>query len=164
MDSPEFELVSDDTDSFIHTKRVVPVYRITGGISQKQFRKILFGIVTELASGLSDFMPPSIIRKNNLPPLTKSILQLHFPEGGIDLDALNRGTSIYHRRLSFDELFLFELGLAALKRRARLHKGIAFKPSGNFPKALLKVLPFELTEAQKRTLADIKKDMRSPYP
>ncbi|MBS1114311.1 MAG: ATP-dependent helicase RecG [Nitrospirae bacterium] len=164
MDSPEYELVSDDTDSFIHTKRIVPVYRITEGISQKQFRKIMFGMVTEHASGLSDFIPPFIIERNHLPPLSMSIQQLHFPEGGIDLDALNSGTSTYHRRLSFDELFLFELGLAALKRRARLDRGIAFRPEGNLRKALLNVLPFALTDAQKNTLAEIRKDMRSPYP
>ncbi|MBS1126265.1 MAG: recG, partial [Nitrospirae bacterium] len=153
MDSPEYELVSDDTDSFIHTKRIVPVYRITEGISQKQFRKIMFGMVTEYASGLSDFLPPFIIERNHLKPLSMSIQQLHFPEGGIDLDALNSGTSTYHRRLSFDELFLFELGLAALKRRARLDRGIAFRPEGNLRKALLNVLPFALTDAQKSTLA-----------
>ena len=164
MDSPEYELVSDDTDSFIHTKRIVPVYRITEGISQKQFRKIMFGMVTEYASGLSDFIPPFIIERNHLPPLSMSIQQLHFPEGGIDLDALNSGTSTYHRRLSFDELFLFELGLAALKRRARLNRGIAFRPEGNLRKALLNLLPFALTDAQKSTLAEIRKDMRSPYP
>ena len=164
MDSPEYELVSDDTDSFIHTKRIVPVYRITEGISQKQFRKIMFGMVTEHASGLSDFIPPFIIERNHLPPLSMSIQQLHFPEGGIDLGALNSGTSTYHRRLSFDELFLFELGLAALKRRARLNRGIAFRPEGNLRKALLNVLPFALTDAQKSTLAEIGKDMRSPYP
>ena len=164
MDSPEYELVSDDTDSFIHTKRIVPVYRITEGISQKQFRKIMFGMVTEHASGLSDFIPPFIIERNHLPPLSMSIQQLHFPEGGIDLGALNSGTSTYHRRLSFDELFLFELGLAALKRRARLNRGIAFRPEGNLRKALLNLLPFALTDAQKSTLAEIRKDMRSPYP
>ncbi len=164
MDSPEYEIVSDDIDSFIHTKRIVPVYRITDGISQKQFRKIMFGVVTEHASRFSDVIPSYIIEKNKLPPLSFSIQQLHFPEGGLDMDALNRGTSEYHRRLSFDELFLFELGLAALKQHTRLNKAIAFNPAGNLRKALLKILPFALTEAQKRTLADIEKDMRSAYP
>jgi ATP-dependent DNA helicase RecG len=164
MNSPEYEVVSDDTDSFIHTKRIVPVYRITGGISQKQFRKIMFSIVNEYASELHDPVPPSIIEKHNLPALAGSILQLHFPDKGMTLDSLNSGTSIYHRRLSFDELFLFELGLAALKRRTSLNKGIAFTPEGTLRKKLLKSLPFELTNAQKRTLADVREDMRSPYP
>jgi ATP-dependent DNA helicase RecG len=167
MDSPEYEIVSDDTDSFIHTKRLVPVYRLTEGISQKQFRKTMFSIVTEHASEIADTIPPYIVEKYNLPQLSTSIRQLHFPEGDTApaaLDALNRGTSIYHKRLSFDEFFFFELGLAALKQKTRLNKGTAFRPAGNLKQALLKVLPFALTAAQSRTLEDISRDMRSPYP
>ncbi len=164
MDSPEYEIVSDDTDSFIHTKRIVPLYRLTGGISQKQLRKIMFTIVNEHASKIQDALPPSIIEKNNLAPLSTSIQQLHFPEAGTDLELLNSGTSRYHQRLSFDELFLFELGLAAMKRGARMDKGIEFKTKEVFRKKLLELLPFELTDAQKRTLEDISRDMRSACP
>jgi ATP-dependent DNA helicase RecG len=164
MDSSEYELVSDDPDSFIHTKRIVPFYRVTEGISQKQMRKIMFGIVSGHASTISDPVPPSIIERNNLPPLSASLLQLHFPERATDLDLFNRGASVYHQRLVFEELFLFELGLAALKRKTRLNRGIAFNPKGTLGKKLLKLLPFELTAAQKRTLNDIRRDMQSPYP
>ncbi len=139
MESPEYELVSDDTDSFIHTKRLVPVYNITAGISQKQFRKTMFLIVNEHAMKLHDPLPPPIIKRNNLPELAESIRQLHFPEDGPapcpDIDSLNSGTSIYHRRLVFDELFFFELGLAALKKRTRLNKGISFSSKGDLRKA-----------------------------
>lgn len=164
MDSPEYEIVSDGTDSFIHTKRIVPVYRITGGISQKQFRKIMFTIVSEYASKIRDTVPPSIIEINNLAPLSASIQQLHFPEAGTDTEILNRGMSTYHQRLSFNELFFFELGLAVMKRASRLSKGIEFKTEGVFRKKLLEILPFELTEAQKRTMKDISNDMRSACP
>ncbi|MDH4233475.1 MAG: DNA helicase RecG, partial [Nitrospirota bacterium] len=164
MDSPEYELVSDDPDSFIHTKRIVPFYRATEGISQKQMRKIMFGIVAGHASRIPDSLPPSVIERNNLPPLPESLQQLHFPERGMDLALLSRGASVYHQRLVFEELFLFELGLAALKRKTRLNRGIAFSPPGKLGKKLLKLLPFELTAAQKRTLDDIRRDMRSPYP
>lgn len=164
MESPEYELISEDTDSLIHTKRLVPVYSLTSGLGQKQFRKTMFLIVNEHAMKLLDPLPPPIIARNNLPALAESVLQLHFPEGDLALDSLNSGTSIYHRRLVFDELFLFELGLAALKKRTRLNKGISFSPKGDLRKLLLKGLPFALTGAQKKTLADIRKDMRSPWP
>jgi len=168
MDSPEYEPVTDDTDSFVHTKRIVPVYSLTAGISQKQFRKTMFLIVSEHAAKLSDPLPSQVMARNNLPALAGSIKQLHFPEGdlvpGTDLASLNNGTSIYHRRLVFDELFLLELGMAVLRKRTRLNKGISFTPKGALGKALLKALPFKLTDAQKRALADIRKDMRSPWP
>jgi ATP-dependent DNA helicase RecG len=163
MYSPEYEIVSDDTDSFIHSKRMVPVYRITEGISQKQFRKIMFSIVNDYAREISDPVPPGMIERNGLPPLVASIQQLHFPSGETELESFNNGTSRYHQRLVFDELLFFELGLAALKRRKREQKGIAFRPAGNLRKKLLKLLPFALTEAQKTTLDDIRKDMRASH-
>jgi ATP-dependent DNA helicase RecG len=73
MHSPEYESVSDDTDSSVHTKRIVPFYRSTEGVSQKQMRKIMFGIVAEYASNIPDPVPLSIIEKNNLPPLPESL-------------------------------------------------------------------------------------------
>ena len=164
MDSPEYELVTEGPDSFIHTKRVVPVYRTTEGISQRQLRKTMYSVVTEHASALCDAVPASIIEKYGLPPLSLSISQLHFPEGDILPDELNRGTSICHRRLAFDELFFFELGLAGLRNQERRRKGIVFRPKGLLRKAFLASLPFALTEAQNRVLSDIRADMSSPYP
>ena len=95
MDSPEYETVTEGPDSFIHTKRVVPVYRTTEGISQKQLRKTMYSVVNEYAAALCDTVPAFIIEKNGLPPLSRSIRQLHFPEGDILPDEFNRGTSIY---------------------------------------------------------------------
>lgn len=164
MDNPEYELVTSGTDSLIHTNRIVPFYRLTEGISQKQFRKTMFGIVESHASDIPDPIPPEIISKNNLPPLSVSIRQVHFPEDGSLFEDLNRGASPYHKRLSFDEFFMFGLGTALMKKNGMRKKGICFDCEGRLRKALLGSLPFELTEAQKRVLADILKDMEKPHP
>ncbi len=164
IESPEYELFSDDEDSFIHTKRVVPIYRVTEGISPKQFRKIMFTIVSTRANEVSHLTPPEIINRNNLPELARSIKEIHFPEDNTQIDLLNRGISIYHKRLSFDEFLMFELGLAILKKKTQNDKGISFICAGNLQKALLKILPFELTSSQKKVVDDIKKDMCRSYP
>jgi len=164
MDSPEYELLADDADSLIHTKRVVPVYRITEGISQKQFRKIMFSLVQEHASALQDPVPHEIIARNNLPELGESVHELHFPERTRNIDELNSGASRYHQRLIFDEFFLYALGLAVLKKRGLREKGIVFQPKGILRRNLLKLLPFTLTAAQTRVMDQIRSDMRKPYP
>src|SRR3990172_7620808 len=91
-------------------------------------------------------------------------MQVHFPDESSDLLLFNMGMSIYHQRLSFDELFLFELGMAMTKRSSELEKGIAFVCQGILQKRLRGMLPFELTGAQKRVLGEILRDMNRPYP
>ena len=80
------------------------------------------------------------------------------------MEILNRGISIYQKRLSFDELFMFELGLSVLKKGKDIEKGIAFNSEGIFVNRLLNKLPFRLTAAQQRVFEEILQDMRQPHP
>jgi ATP-dependent DNA helicase RecG len=164
FDNPEYEIVGEDSDSFIHADRIVPVYRLTEGISQKQFRKIMFGIVEDFADDIIDPMPGDIIKKHNLPPLRESIKELHFPANGSDSDSLNRRESIYHRRLIFDELFSFGLDMAIMRKNKSREKGRVLSCEGFFQRKLMERLPFVLTGDQEMVLAQIKSDMARTYP
>ncbi len=164
MESPEYETLPDDADALIHTGRVVPFYSLTEGISQKQFRKIMFSIIKEHAADLRDPLPADLLVRNDLPGFQESIQELHFPGNADNLADLNRGMTRYHQRIIFDEFFLFGLGLAVLRETAGREKGIPFRPGGILRKALLKQLPFELTSAQKRVMDEIGKDMRKSRP
>ncbi len=164
MDNPEYEIVSDDGDPLIHTNRVVPVYRVTSGLSVRQIRSIMFNILTTCIKDVSDMVPVEIINRNALPDLSKSLSQIHFPDSNVDVELFNRGVSDFHKRLSFDELFMLELGLAVMKRKSILKKGIAFNPEGTFMKRLMEMLPFRLTRAQENVFNDILRDMKRHYP
>jgi ATP-dependent DNA helicase RecG len=164
MESPEYETLPDDADALIHTGRVVPFYSLTEGISQKQFRKIMFSIIGEYAGSLCDFLPSDILARNHLPALQESIRELHFPRNADNVSVLNSGLSRYHRRIIFDEFFLFGLGLAVLRDTAGREKGIRFRPQGNLKKALLRQFPFKLTSAQERVIGEINKDMQKSRP
>ncbi|MBA4348693.1 MAG: DNA helicase RecG [Thermodesulfovibrio sp.] len=168
--NPEYEIIdeiveenSSDIDH-IHTGRIVPVYRLTEGLSQRQMRSIMYSAVSTVIPFISDPVPSEIIKKYNLPDLRESLYNVHFPESALYLDDLNRGVSPYHQRLSFDELLTFQLGLAAIKKGEIAEKGISFSPDGRLAGRLLSNLPFKLTGAQERVLKDILKDMQSPSP
>ena len=164
MDNPEYETISDD-DAFIHTNRVVPVYKVTSGLTVRQLRSIMFKIINTCFKDVSvrDTIPAEILIRNSLPGLSESLAQIHFPDTHVNIDLLNNGVSDFHKRLSFDELFMLELGLAIMKRNSILEKGIAFNPEGTFLKRLIEILPFSLTSAQERVFSDIFKDMKRPY-
>ncbi len=166
MMNPEFEIIDDedeDTD-FLSTGRIVPVYGLTEGLSQRQLRTIINSCLKNALPHISDPMPAEIIARLGLPGLKESIEAVHFPPPEMALADLNSGTSPVHQRLSFDELFALQLGLAALKNRETAQKGISFGPTGKLTGQLLERLPFKLTDAQKRVIEDIMKDMKAPAP
>ncbi len=163
MDNPEYEIVSDD-DSFIHTNRVVPVYRTTSGLSVRQIRSIMFNLIHTCIKDVCDPVPGEILKRNGLPDLPESLSVVHFPDPNVDIVLLNKGTSEFHKRLSFDELFMLELGLGLMKRGNVIEKGIAFNPECKLLRRLIEMLPFRLTKAQERVFTEILMDMKRPYP
>ncbi|NOZ68647.1 MAG: ATP-dependent DNA helicase RecG [Deferribacteres bacterium] len=163
MDNPDFELLSED-DRLVHTSRIVPVYRAAEGISPKQLRTLMFNTSSTYSFLLEDYLPGYIRERNNLMPLSRAVREAHFPEECSDVSALNKGISPAHRRLVFDEFFLLELGLALLKKRETFERGISFTDRGVLASRFLQGLPFELTGAQKRVVAQIREDMQRPVP
>jgi ATP-dependent DNA helicase RecG len=164
IDSPEYEFIDGGLQSPVHVSRIVPIYRLTAGISMKQFRKFMFDIVNGYLDNLEDPVPEEIIRRNGLPPLRESIANLHFPEDSSEVELLNSGRSAYHRRLAFDELFLLELGMVSLRLLRGREKGIALCGDGRLRERLLQALPFSLTASQEKVLGDILRDMGLPHP
>ncbi|GER93985.1 DNA helicase RecG [hot springs metagenome] len=167
--NPEYEILDDNAESNpsalgIHTGRIVPIYRSTEGLSQKQMRNIMYSVINSSVSAISDPIPTEITRTYNLPNLQESLSNVHFPSLSSSIDELNKGTSLFHQRLSFDELLTLQLGLAAIKKGEVSEKGISFSPDGRLINKLLKKLPFKLTSAQERVFKDILKDMQSPTP
>ena len=164
IENPEYEFITGDDDSFIHTNRVVPIYRLTEGISQKNLRKIMYSIVNTYSDVISDPLPPAIIKRHNLPPLKESIRQVHFPEAESQGPFQDEVKGLYRARLVFDELFLLELGMAVNRKNNRMRKGLAFRCEGKMLHAFKNMLPFVLTSAQCKAMDDILRDMGQPHP
>ena len=163
MENPDFELLGGD-DSLIHTSRIVPVYKTTEGLTPKQMRTLIFNTVSTYSSSLSEYIPEDILNRNGLKPLQWAVREAHFPEEFTDISSLNCSDSPAHRRLSFDEFFLLQLGLAMMKKKESAEKGIAFTDNRLLVNRLLKNLSFKLTSAQERVVGEIIYDMLRPIP
>jgi len=153
-------------DDSLHFKRIVPIYSETEGLYQRQrlIRRIQKNVVDQFASKAFSGIPPDIARRQGLIPLAEAFRRAHFPDANEDIDRLNEGRSSAHRRLIFDEFFFLELGLAMRRTGTVMEKGIAFAITHTWTKRLRALLPFQLTPAQERVLAEIEKDMRQPHP
>ena len=96
---------------------------------------------------------------------SQALREVHFPSADADLEALNHWSSEAHRRLVFEEFFLLELGLALRQRDTTVEeRRIAYRGTGALADQLRSQLPFKLTMAQERVLAEIMANMRRPHP
>jgi len=143
--------------------RIVPVYPLTEGLHQKAMRRIMKEVLDAFLDNVESFIPTEILPAG-LPSLKLSLSQVHAPSNESDLSMLNDGRTPAHRAMVFDEFFYWELGLALKKRGIALEEGIAFQVNHRYTKELVKLLPFELTGAQRRVLSEIKFDMMAPHP
>jgi len=153
MNSPEFEIVEGGDDK----GTIVPIYRLTTGISQKTMRNILHKNI-HLASCFKENLPPEIVSKRKLIDLPRAIMGMHFPVSRYHLE-------LSRKRLAYEELFFFQLAvLYTRKMREKMKPGIAKKIKGELAQEFLLSLPFKLTGAQLRVHEEIRRDMISPKP
>jgi ATP-dependent DNA helicase RecG len=155
IDHPEFEVLrEEDADSAsIHLERIVPVYRNVSGIPQRRLREIIHLLLqqTDPASlaALIDVEPSR--------PRAADYRAAHFPES-LEQAALAR------RRFALEEFFQIQLNVAWRRRRVLDQPGRVLGKKTTRLKQFHAALPFELTEAQKRSIREILADMRSPRP
>jgi ATP-dependent DNA helicase RecG len=142
---------------------IVPVYPLTEGIHQKTMRKVMRGVVSSFLPNVESLIPADLLPPG-LPPLRDALEQVHVPTRDVDYDVLNSGGTVAHRALAYDEFFYWELGLLLKKRGTAMESGISFTVSHRYTKELAKLLPFELTAAQRRVLSEIKTDMMATHP
>ena len=144
--------------------RIVPVYPLTEGLSQKVMRKVMRDVMDGFLDSVRELIPASLLEPLQLPGLRQSLHDIHLPPSDRKLIDLNEGLTPPHRAIAFDEFFFWELGLALKKRGVTLEEGIAFQVTHRYTRQLARLLPFELTAAQRRVLTEIKNDMMAPHP
>ena len=163
---PDTERVAGDATICLEIGKIVPVYHTTEGLHQKSMRSILNNVLDIYLPLVEEVIPEDILRRHKLLSRSDAFHQAHFPpsEGFTtkDLDAFKTPAQ---KRLIFEELFLIQTGLAFKKKHAtEIKTGTAFKTRGNLIKRFVKLLPFQLTAAQKRVLAEIMEDLEKEKP
>ena len=158
LKSPQYELVEEGDFEPTHTGRIVPVYERVGPLSPRMLRKICHLLVENLPSDVPGLLPDSLCERHKLPSRREALARSHFPEEGAPLELYNEFRSRAQLRLIFEELFMFSLGLGLRRRAASgLTKPRPFPVNDCIREKVRQILPFRLTEAQKKvskTLAD----------
>ena len=134
------------------TGRIVPVYPLTAGVSQLILSRSIRQGLDACADILPDVLPDEVRRRHQLCRAGYAYENIHFPEGPEALE-------LARRRLAFEELFLFTLGLRRLRRRRETAAVEPFRPVDM--ESFYQALPFALTEAQRRCVEESLADMAS---
>ncbi len=142
--------------------RLTPVYPASEGVSQTLLRA---AIKRALASAdLADTLPAELVSKLDLWTFERAVRTLHNPSADADIEDLLERRHPAWRRVKFDELLAQQLSLQRARLLRRSRQAIALTARGKLTDALLRMLPFTLTGAQKRVWSEIASDLSASYP
>ncbi|MBT3169174.1 MAG: ATP-dependent DNA helicase RecG [Candidatus Cloacimonetes bacterium] len=153
---PEIEILddADETNDFWHSRKMLPVYPLTDGISANIMRKLIYNAFSIYSKNITETLPDYILQKYDFESRNNSLQKVHFSQNLKEIPKLKK-------RFAFEELFFTQLMLARCKKYHEKTKGNKFILQKTFTSKLKKSLPFELTNAQKRVLQEILDDMTS---
>jgi len=154
MKQPDYEIVHHDAESFIHIDRIAPIYNLTEGLSQRVLRKIMFEATQRTPFQAPEFYPAP----KDLLSRQEAFRIIHFPESW---EAVGKA----RHRLAYDEFFVLQCVVAQRKaNRVQVHRKRLGKQNNDLVRQWLEALPFPLTGAQKRVMAEIDRDLAHGPP
>ena len=158
---PEYEIIKgeDDESATIHTGRITPIYRLRGGMTQKALRVAAWHVLQHLPPDFIDDLLPKPSEQGEFAGMTraKALREVHFASSSEVL-------AVARRYLALEEFYGYQLRVAQRRRRMLDAGGRAQKGTGELLRDFFAELPFQLTEAQKRCLDEIHRDMASTAP
>ena len=144
---------------------LTPIYPITEGVQQGRLRNLTAQALAAVGDGeLPDWLPPEIQREQDMPDLRAALQYVHRPPPDAKLAELEAGRHPAQRRLAFEELLAHQLSLRQLRAEIRRDPAWPIAAPGKFAARLLAGTGFTLTGAQKRVIAEVRRDLAVPHP
>ncbi|MBL8421026.1 MAG: ATP-dependent DNA helicase RecG [Dechloromonas sp.] len=159
MVHPRFHKVADDAPL---PAELTPIYPSTAGLANSALQKLI-GKALEVGD-LAETLPDDLRQRLKLPGLARSLHFLHRPPPGTDLDTLHARNHPAWQRVKFDEVLAQQLSLRRAYLARREHGAPVLVAQDNLGARLLDQLPFGLTGAQLRAMAEIAGDLAQPHP
>jgi ATP-dependent DNA helicase RecG len=141
----------------VRKQEMEPVYSVRGKITVKAMRRYIAQALQQYGAYMEDMLPEGLLQKYKLLPRFEAVRALHLP---LSQDEVKQA----RRRLVYEEFFMFQLKMQALRKVQREHSHGTKKVFAERDlQAFIEKLPFPLTGAQRRVVSEILKDLSSPY-
>ncbi|HUR17120.1 MAG TPA: DEAD/DEAH box helicase, partial [Candidatus Limnocylindrales bacterium] len=170
--NPEFGAATPDA---LHAGRIVPVYRLTAGVTGAYLRQRIRTVLDMALPAYAEYLPRQVrsLAGSDAPPISDAIEWMHFPQ---DFGKLERAL----QRLAFDELLALQIGMVARQRQRRSERTDPIDVSDDHAKRAVSGVEqvisrqvsarrgvteqINLTDDQRKAVADIRSDLRSGRP
>ncbi|MDD4914850.1 MAG: ATP-dependent DNA helicase RecG [Methylococcales bacterium] len=165
MVHPEYRIVRSPEQLLDPELR--PVYPLTDGLSQSVLRKAVkqaIDLCLTRQDGVTDWLPAELLQRHGYPGLKEALLTLHNPPAAIAAERADNNRPPALRRLAFEELLAHHLALLQGKLRYKNRPSPVFPADEAARRQFVKALPFRLTAAQHRVIAEIENDCGRPQP
>lgn len=160
---PDVQKIDEEDLATFTSGGILPKYRlsqrmVTSGITMKVMRHLVATVIDDALALATDPLPEELVRRYGFLGHAEALRELHLPT------SMSRVTTAL-RRMKFEELFLFELLLAARHNsRRRPERGLPWQSKSPRARTVVEQLPYELTRAQRRVIHEIMTDMTSGAP
>ncbi len=154
--NPEYEIITD-ADEELNMARIVPIYPLTKGITQRYLRKVMALALDEYAQKMVDVLPADVLKRQVLRPITESIRDIHFPPD-------EKAQQEANRRISFDEFFMFQIAVMLRRRCLKACSGVKHFIPEEFHERFARSFPYEFTLSQQKALNEVAVDMCQQKP
>ncbi len=144
---------------------LTPIYPTTEGVPQARLRSLIDLALRETeSSGIRDWIPPAILADLELPSLLDALAMMHRPPRDAHLGELLSGHHPAQRRLAFEELLAHQISLRLLRQEIKSDPAWRLDDASGLERRFLASLPFKLTAAQTRALAEVDDDLAEDRP
>ena len=154
---PEYEIMKEGETDSVNIGRIVPIYALTSGLTQRYLRRLVDVAIEKYQRSLKEVLPTYLLARKKLVDIKFAIKNIHFPYNFENLEKA-------YRRIVFEEFFILQLALAIKKQDIKAEEGLSHKIGSEFMDVFKKQLAFELTAGQKKAIDDIGHDMSSSKP
>ncbi len=162
LDKPQLQVITsdftDEDEEALYESKITPIYPLCENLNPKTLTKAIYNAVEKHSNTFPDALPGFLKEKFNLINKSDAIRQIHFPKTSKSLEDARF-------RLVFEELFILQLNLALIRESNKKLDSVSLKINEDgLVERFIKSLPFELTNAQKQAVEEIRRDLISKEP
>lgn len=150
---PETQWLEDDDDE--SQGRIQIRYRLTEGLKVHQLRRMIHSALDHAGSLITDPLPDDFRNKLGFPHLADAVRSVHLPQSKEEYEQARR-------RIIFDDLFEFQLGVALRRREWKTRqRSLSFETTTRIDARIRRLFPFDFTPGQNQAILDIAQDLQS---